>query len=128
MSGPPPGAVWLPAQGPVQGRCDTCRVWGGLVLEHRRVWGALGESPHDAPAVRDGCPACQHRGQPRGVSRLVAQTDPPASLAGVMPKLSAREVEYLVCDACGHEAPCHWWAWVRCTTEGCTRESRGKLH
>lgn len=128
MSAPPPGAVWLPSQGPVQGSCDTCRVWGGLVVEHRMVWGALGEVPVDAPAVKDGCPECGHQGDPELTSRLVARTDPPASLAGVMPKLSATECSWLVCPACGYDAPCHFWAWVRCTTDGCSRESRGKVH
>lgn len=130
MSAPGPGAVWLPAQGPMQGRCDTCRTWGELVLEHRMVWGTLGEIPATAPQVRDGCPGCGHQGDPKLTSRLVAHTDPPASLAGVMPKLAATEVSWLECqqEGCGYNAPCHFWAWVRCTAQGCTRESRGKLH
>jgi hypothetical protein len=128
VSAPPPGAVWLPAEGPVQGRCDTCLARGTLVVEHRMVWGALGEIPADAPAVRDGCPDCGHQGDPLLGSRLVARTAPPSSLAGVMPKLSATECTWLECPGCSFDAPCHFWVWVVCTAPGCTRESRGKLH
>lgn len=128
MGMPAPGAVWLPAQGPVQGRCDTCHTWGSLVVEHRMVWGALGEVPDGAPAVVDGCPGCGYEGNPLLVSRLVAKTDPPASLAGMQPKLSATEYTWLECPDCDFNAPCHWWAWMVCTAPGCTRQSRGKLH
>ena len=128
MSAPPPGAVWLPAQGPVSGQCDACLVWGSLVVEHRMVWGALGEIPADAPAVRDGCPECGHAGDPLLGSRLVARTDPPSSLAGVMPKLSATACSWLECPGCSFDAPCHFWVWVVCTAPDCTRESRGRLH
>lgn len=128
MGAPPPGAVWLPAQGPVQGRCDTCRTWGTLAIEHRMVWGALGEVPDGAPQVRDGCPNCGHQGEPELASRLVAQTDPPACLAGVTPKLGATACSWLVCPACSFDAPCHFWAWMVCTAPGCDRQSRGKLH
>jgi hypothetical protein len=127
VNAPAPGAMWLPAQGPMQGSCDRCRQWGNLVVEHRMVWGTLGQPPVDAPAVRDGCPECGHEGDPELGSRLVAKTDPPASLSGMMPKLAATDCSWLTCPGCGYDAPCHFWVWVRCTTEGCGRESRGKL-
>lgn len=128
MGAPPPGAVWLPAEGPVQGRCDTCQSWGTLAVEHRMVWGTLGVVPHQAPPVRDGCPGCRKPVQPVLGSRLVAHTDPPSSLAGVMPKLSATECSWLTCPGCSYDAPCHFWAWLVCTHPGCTRESRGKYY
>lgn len=124
--GVPPGAVWLPAQGPVQGRCDTCFTWGFLVVEHRMVWGVLGELPDRAPQVRDGCPGCADPGDPQLGTRLVAKTNPPASLAGMFMKLSASEVTWLECKACGYDAPCHFWAWMVCTAPGCSRTSRAK--
>jgi hypothetical protein len=98
-----------------------------LVVEHRLVWGTLGEVPAEAPMVRDGCPSCGGDAEPELTSRMVAQTAPPVSLAGVMPKLAARDHTWLVCRGCGYDAPAHVWAWVRCTAEGCTRESRGRL-
>lgn len=128
MGMPPPGAVWLPAQGPVQGCCDTCLTRGSLVVEHRMVWGALGEVPDGAPAVRDGCPQCGRLGDPVLGARLVARATPPVALAGVTPKLAATECSWLECPACSFDAPCHFWAWIVCTAPGCTRQSRGKLH
>lgn len=127
MSAPPPGAVWLPAQGPVGGQCDECQTWGHLVVEHRMVWGKLGEIPADAPAVADGCPECGRMEEPVLGSRLVAKTNPPAALAGVMPKLSATDCTWLECPGCSYDAPAQFWVWVRCTAQGCSRESRGRL-
>jgi len=128
VNAPAPGAMWLPSQGPVQGRCDACNTFGELVVEHRMVWGTLGQPPVDAPEVAHGCPECGREGAPKLGSKMVAKTDPPASLAGVMPKLTATEFSWLECLGCGYDAPCHFWAWVRCTHEGCSRESRAKLH
>lgn len=127
MSAPPPGSTWLPRQGPVQGTCESCRTVGSLVVEHRMVWGQLGVIPVDAPQVAHGCPECGHQGDPELGSRLVAKTDPPASLAGMMPKLAATDCTWLECPRCGYDAPAQFWVWVRCTAQGCSRESRGKL-
>lgn len=127
MNAPAPGAMWLPSQGPVQGQCDTCQTWGALVVEHRMVWGTLGQVPVDAPEVAHGCPECGTERGPHLTSRLVAKTNPPASLAGMMLKVAATDCSWLECTACGYDAPCHFWAWVRCTAQGCSRESRAKL-
>lgn len=118
----------MPREGNISGQCDTCHTWGNLWVIHRPVWGTAGELPETAPQVADGCPGCGHRDDPRAETRLVAITDPPASLAGVMPKLAAREVPWLVCARCGHEGPEHWWAWLVCRTPGCGRESRARVH
>lgn len=128
MGAPAPGAVWLPAEGPVRGRCDTCEVFGALVLEHRPVWGTVGVIPADAPQVREGCPQCRRTGTARLGTRLLVHTDPPASLAGAMPKLSASEYSWLTCQHCSYGAPCHFWAWLVCTAPGCTRESKATYH
>lgn len=121
------GPGWLPATGPVQApRCDRCGVTCSLVVEHRKVWGwgPEAEVPVKPRQLTQGCPDCGGYELRHG-TRLLARTDPPASLAGVMAKLSATEVPWATCTRCQYGARVVLWPWVRCTTPGCGRESQG---
>ena len=123
MSAPPPGAAWLPREGPVSVVCDHCYRPGSMVLEHRRVWGDAQGLPQDPHPVAQGCPQCGG-GELRHGTAMVPRT-PPGSVAGMAVKATMYEVRWVSCLGCGHGAPVQLWPWLRCTTPECGRESRG---
>ncbi|MFF9265773.1 hypothetical protein [Streptomyces longwoodensis] len=106
--------------------CTACRQVGGVVIEHRLEYldPPEGGWPPGVAAARLAlaCRACGSDFLSR-TTRLVANLG--ASLAGVMPKVSARERPWLKCEACQREAAARVWPWARCTR--CGRESRGKF-
>lgn len=118
---------FLPKPGPVNVPCSRCRQVGGLAVDNRLEYldPPEGGWPPGVDAARLAL-ACRGCGSDfLSVSvRLVADTG--ASLAGVQPKVSAREVPWLTCEDCKREAGARSWPWMACSL--CGAEERGSFH
>lgn len=116
----------FPAPGRVHVPCNGCRRPGGLILEHRLEYldPPEGGWPTGVDAARLAL-ACRRCGSDflSRTTRLAVNMN--ASLAGVQPKFSARELPWVKCEQCEHEEAARLWPWMKC--EFCNRESRGKV-